>query len=85
MVSGPLECYISFYKQWLISESIYTQGTLEKDLGQPRWPNPEAEKRGVWTGSTLFYWKYQEKMGMKMGMILLMTGYHKEPIAMVQL
>ena len=38
----------------MISESIYTQRTLEKDLGQPRLPNPDAEKCGVWPGSTLF-------------------------------
>ena len=38
----------------MISESIYKQRTLEKDLGQPRWPKPEAEKHGVWSWSTLF-------------------------------
>ena len=38
----------------MISESIYTQRTLEKDIGQPRWLKPEAEKRGVWPGSKLF-------------------------------
>ena len=45
----------------MISESIYAQRTLEKDLGQPRWPKPEAEKHGVWPGSTTIYWKYQKK------------------------
>ena len=35
----------------MISEPINTQCTLEKDLGQQRWPKPE--KRGVWPGSTL--------------------------------
>ena len=44
----------------MISESIKTQRTLEKDLGEPRWPKPEAEKRGVWPGSTLFTEKYQK-------------------------
>ena len=60
----------------MISESIKTQRTLEKDLGQPLWPKPEAEKRGVWPGSTLF-----TENTRKMGMILLMIGYHKELIA----
>ena len=56
----------------MISESINTLRTLEKDFGQPRWPKPE--KRGFWPGSTILLkiWKYQ-----KMGMILLMIGYHK--------
>ena len=58
----------------MISESINTQRTLEKGLDQPRWPNPE--KSGVWPGSTLF-----TENTRKMGMILLMIGYHKEPIA----
>ena len=60
----------------MISESINTQRTLEKDLGQPRWPKPEAEKRTVWSGSTLF-----TENTRKMGIILLMIGCHKEPIA----
>ena len=38
----------------MISETINIQRTLEKDLGQPRWPKPEAEKRVFWAGSTLF-------------------------------
>ena len=58
----------------MISESIKTQRTLEKDLGQPRWPKPE--KRGVWSGSTLF-----TENTRTMGMILLIIGYHKKPIA----
>ena len=60
----------------MISESIKTQRTIEKDLGQPRWPKPTAEKRGVWLGSTLFTENIR-----KMGMILIMIGCHKEPIA----
>ena len=51
----------------MISESINTQRTLEKNLGQPRWPKSEAEKRGVWPGSE--------------NTSLLMIDYHKEPIA----
>ena len=55
----------------MISESIETQRILEKDLGQPRWPNQEAEKRGVWPESPLF-----TENSRKLGMILLMIGYH---------
>ena len=58
----------------MISESINTKRTLEKDLCQPRWP--KSEKRRVWPGSTLF-----TENTRKMGMILLMIGYHKESIA----
>ena len=60
----------------MILESIFTQRTLEKDTGQQRRPKPEAEKRGVWPGTTLF-----TENTRKVGMILLMTGDHKEPIA----
>ena len=60
----------------MISESINTQRTLEKDVDQLFWPKSEAEKRRIWSGSTLF-----TENTRKMGMILLMIGYHKEPIA----
>ena len=59
----------------MISESINTQHTLEKDLGQTHWPKPEAEKHGVWPGSTIF-----TENTRKIGIVLLMIGYHKEPI-----
>ena len=59
----------------MISESINTKRTLEKDLGQPRWPKPDTEKRSLTSVNTI-HWKYQ-----KMGMILLMIGYHKDSIA----
>ena len=58
----------------MISKSINTQRTLEKDFGIPLRPKPETENaesdQGLFTENTR-----------KMGMILLMIGYHKEPIA----
>ena len=44
----------------MISESINTKPTLEKDTGQPRWPKPDAEKRSLTSVYTI-YWKYQKK------------------------
>ena len=47
--------------------------------GKGPWPTlwPEAEKCGVWPGSTLF----TENTRKKKEMIVLMPCYHKEPIA----
>ena len=71
--------YFTFYKYWMISESIYTQ-RWPKSIYTPRWPNPEAEKCGAWPGSLLF-----TENTRKMGMILLMTGYHKKSTAISSL
>ena len=56
----------------MISESIYTERPLEKDLGQPRWPEPEAGKRGVRPGFTLFTENTKQNG----------NDYHKEPFAL---
>ena len=42
----------------MISESINTKPNLEKDIGQPRWPKPDAEKHVL----TSVYQKIPEKM-----------------------
>ena len=58
----------------MISESIYTQRTLEKDLGHDQ----NQKQKSVESDQGLHCLL---KIPDKMGRILLMTGCHKEPVA----